>query len=86
MIVKRYNGKPWMVRPQYEFHRGTNYFEIDVDIHRFAYMVLKPVVPYLHKVNMADVAVALIIQGIRYGILHGHLQDTLKPLFQRRRS
>jgi hypothetical protein len=39
-LVQTYNGTPFLIRTTASFTRGPNYFEIDVDVHRFSYLAL----------------------------------------------
>jgi len=62
-LLKKYNGTPWLVRPEYEFHRGRGYFEIDIDYHLFNYFVLSNAMPILGRVFNAILDCALIVQA-----------------------
>jgi len=62
-LMVKYNGTPWLVRPEYEFHKGRDYFEIDIDYHIFKYFVLSNALPLLARIHNAILDAALIIQA-----------------------
>eukprot|EP00455_Lapot_gusevi_P028449 TRINITY_DN3038_c0_g2_i2.p1 TRINITY_DN3038_c0_g2~~TRINITY_DN3038_c0_g2_i2.p1 ORF type:complete len:134 (+),score=27.72 TRINITY_DN3038_c0_g2_i2:151-552(+) len=37
-FVNKYNGTPFLTRPQHEFYLAPHYFEIDIDVHKFSFM------------------------------------------------
>ncbi|KAK9860455.1 hypothetical protein WJX84_011386 [Apatococcus fuscideae] len=64
-LLDTYNDKPVLTKPQHAFYNGADYFEIDLNIHGYAYVARKAFGVFIPRLPTAVFENAFVIQGNR---------------------
>lgn len=64
-LVRNYNGKPLLLRPQQNFYLGEDarYFEVDINIHKYAYIARRAFFGFIPRLGPAVFENGFVIQG-----------------------
>ncbi|KAG7670656.1 hypothetical protein Ndes2526B_g00441 [Nannochloris sp. 'desiccata'] len=66
-LLRSYNGKPLLTRPQHHFYSSAKgqYIEIDIDVHSYAYIARRAFYGYLSRLAPVIFEHAFVLQGNR---------------------
>ena len=66
-LLRNYNGKPLLTRPQQRFYSNSvgKYLEIDVDVHSYAYIARRAFYGYISRLAPVVFENAFVVQGNR---------------------
>eukprot|EP00955_Chlamydomonas_euryale_P066831 359654-Chlamydomonas_euryale.AAC.3 len=62
-LLRNYNEKPVLSRPQHTFFSGPGYLEVDVDVHTYAYAARVALQSFVQRLGTAVWDIAFVIQG-----------------------